>query len=693
MKITMTKPQTAEEIRYHNRFGGVRKFLGRISFIFLLVWAVADFFGISQMILPQFPFISYGVTALLLYFTHKILFHITRAVGYDFFDGTGKLETGWLIVMPLLISVVMLFASYEGSIALIHEYVVHKPEIISDSGIIVSQNRELDRISAHYTADSTRLTATISTKINALVGQYAAKISTVQRRKTYDEHDIRRRSAVVAALKTERDGIKADYLALQAEKVDSLNGVKMARDGFLTKIVDSKVKAVGDHNTEERGLRNADLSKAEQWAWTFSVAMCLLFWGCSLWGCRIDCKSGIIPTHNHTEGDGHDVFDLFGFVITDIIRSRSNNIIIGLHEAAAVKFKTLNIGNNPPNTGGGTQGGNGGGGIPPISPVPPINPAQPLGGADVLKNSTQLWRKSLSDAKKDLGILAKEADITTLADAYYQKSIGKLPAKADFTFEVNKYTIAIHEAGHLTVHAAYCYQKGLKFKPTAIYSTHCNGQYKFMYTPNSFTNEELATIKMAGFAAEWGYHSNTQNVKQDVFFQAVLKKHQEQSDIIEAISLSDNSLSRVEIAYCNAIILIEDYLAFQKEAASLLVENGVLDNFEIMDLYKKHFPERTTFSAAMPVEIAQNDIAIIPTPTPTEQAEIKETYDHFGVENPVAQSTKAVRTVAQQNDLEAPSVLDDKLMLLRSKILKYAESNFTNTQANDDQQYQQVGNE
>jgi hypothetical protein len=340
--LNFSMPSTHEHVAYHNRFGGVRKFLGRISFMFLIVWAAADFFGMSELILPQFPLVSFGITALLLIASHTILYHTTRAAGYDIFDGSGKLESGGFILLPIFISGLMLWFSYLGAEKIIQLHIVHKPVIKADAPTLIAQNNELLTIADRYSRDSAAIAAPFAEQIEAVKGRYVAKIAVASREKTYDADDVKRKNNGIAALKTKRDGEIADIRSNCAAELSSLNAEKRQSDNRILSNFGTQLTQIQQHNGSELGKKASDEARANGWAWLFSGGMCLLFWLTTLWGCRIDCKSGIIPTYNHTEGDQHDVLDVLQFVVQDIFRSRSNNLIVGIHEKYKADYKVLN---------------------------------------------------------------------------------------------------------------------------------------------------------------------------------------------------------------------------------------------------------------------------------------------------------------------------------------------------------------
>jgi hypothetical protein len=412
-KISMTVPKTEAEINYYARFGGLAKVLRIVSFLFLIVWAAADFMGLTLLILPQFKGISYTLSAIILLVSHLVLYFSAKAIGYDAQDGSGKLETGWFFLLPVSITMLMLALSVIGFRQLSESYLVHTPQYQDDAPVVAGRNAQNTTYQNQFTADSNRLAARYRLITNATRDSFNAAIGKAQRQRTYDDFDRRRVAGIVSAKRNDREAAIATLELKQSNELQDLSATLSSNVKSLEKGYQAKAGIIASHNQTEKAKRDNDLASVEQNSFQFSFAMCALFWICTMIGCRIDTKSGIQPIHDYTQSDGHDVMSVVEYVVADIMKSHINNIFVSAHHRWAVDYKHLPTQRLlahdeplppdaappseeqpiippivPPNApappdGGGDNGNNGGGQGPAVPPVVPV-PSNELVKAETL---------------------------------------------------------------------------------------------------------------------------------------------------------------------------------------------------------------------------------------------------------------------------------------------------------------------
>jgi hypothetical protein len=385
-KISMTVPKTEAEINYYARFGGLAKVLRIVSFLFLIVWAAADFMGLTLLILPQFKGISYTLSGIILFVSHLVLYFSAKAIGYDAQDGSGKLETGWFFLLPVSITMLMLALSVIGFRQLSESYLVHTPQYQDDAPVVAGRNAQNAGYQNQFVSDSNRLAARYRLITNATRDSFNAAIGKAQRQRTYDDFDRRRVAGIVSAKRNDREAAIATLELKQSNELQDLSATLSSNVKSLEKGYQAKAGIIASHNQTEKAKRDSDLASVEQNSFQFSFAMCALFWICTMIGCRIDTKSGIQPIHDYTQSDGHDVMSVVEYVVADIMKSHINNIFVSAHHRWAVDYKHLptqriitaqeqpNDEPPPPNEG-----------APIVEPppiVPPNAPAPPDGGGD-----------------------------------------------------------------------------------------------------------------------------------------------------------------------------------------------------------------------------------------------------------------------------------------------------------------------
>lgn len=566
-KMKFTSPVTTAQRAYFARSANMRFWAGLLVLFAPLVWAVADFVGLSGYIMPEHPLLSYTGTGLFLFFAHGLLIASALMVGYDIFDNN-QVEHKAFVALPILLTAGLLWFSWIGMEKIYLTRFAHKATIVSTEKVDAHKTKSLADNSLEADANTKRIKEPYGMKREAKTNAANSEIAKINRRKTYDDNDVRKKKRDIEAVKSRLVGELSVISEAEADELAEVNKAVTSYSNSVSAFHAKDIAAISNQNNYEIGLEMSDKQAANGKSFWFSVFMALLFWGSVLTRTRLDCKSGIIPTFEHTDGDKSDRVRETIFVINAILGSRYSRLLSRMHDSLAVEYETVTPKrkaiSTPPQNGGDTEGGNGGGNQP--TPTTPIAPAQPEGGASVQKK-------------------------------YKQKEWGKLP------------------------------------------------------------NQVQVSLAMNLAESEFGDDYDITKVTHAL------------SDLNPIISITDDFK---EFKTC---------LQTDKDIAQILkAYNRTLLNVYPTPSVPITETEGGLRSTGVPIDFDKLEKELTPYfRTPLTDEEKKEADEHFGINS----QSMTVRTVPQPNDLQAPSVLDDKLMLLRSKILKYGESHFNNTQAND----------
>lgn len=631
-KMKFTSPSTDAQKAYFARSANMRFWAGLLVIVAPFIWAVADFVGLSGYIMPEHRVLSYGGTGLFLLFAHGLLIASALMVGYDMFDNN-KVEGKVFAVLPILLTAGLLWFSWIGMEKIYLTQFAHKAQIVKTDSLDTQKTARLAESNEQAELNIKRIKEPFTLKKQAKKDLAAAEISKISRRIAYDDSDRRKIKRDIEAVKSRLTGELAAISEAESNEIAEVNKAVSSYSTAVASFHAKDLAAIENQNTYEREKELTDKQGANMKSFWFSICMAVLFWVSVLTRTRLDCKSGIIPTFEHTDGDKSDKVRETLFVINAILGSRYSRFLSRLHDNLAVEYETVTPKSKaivlppaPPAPPMPPTGGGGGGSTPPTHPMPPA-PAQPLGGTSVLLKTPS--QKSIDDAQMDLGIHADPKEVLALALAYDEPKRLRPTSSLDL--------VAIHEAGHGVVYFSLCTKRNNELIPFKIYAKENDGYFTHMNS--QFNNTDSTAIKMAGFAAECIYlkHNRTD------YFNEIMETQSNQLDIIESMAMADNDKDLLEYGFMTAYQIIQDNKGCHMEIVKALISKGSLDMIELQGFVNRYFP------------------------TPSVQVDKSE------IKNPVPQPTV---TVPQPKVEIKYSELDDKLERLRADILKNSESHF-----------------
>jgi hypothetical protein len=396
-KMYFSSPATEDQKNYFARSAPLRFWAGFLVIITPLAWGAMDFYGLSGLIMPQNPVLSAVVTVLLLIFAHGILAASAMMAGYDFFDNY-RVESPALFMLPAVLAVGLLYFSWIGAEQIYLNNYAHKAVVVKTDDL---DSRKTNYDLATKTKFDGQKAAVKEAKAlarKAVNASFARSLAAASKIAVHDAADKRFRANSIAAVQQNITAKLGEIDAAEAAELSAIGQNANAESQTYAVAHSTEVKAIGDGNTAERVHEALDKEGASGKSFWFAVGLAALFFVSVAARTRTDCKSGIIPKYDHTDGDKSDKVRETVFVLNAIIGSNFSRLLSATHERFAVEYETITPKNKkplisaiapptgpPPPTiapNGGSipppSGGNGGGN-PPASPQsPPPAPADAL---------------------------------------------------------------------------------------------------------------------------------------------------------------------------------------------------------------------------------------------------------------------------------------------------------------------------
>lgn len=669
-----------------------------------ILWLIFSTRPLANMLVEYVPYLSaYAViiAVVVLAFLHYVIHELVRYVFYNWLDDDPNTNSSFGTIASL---VIMLGGLLALDVLGITSFIRDESKFTT----LHTQNETQGSAAAQkrldvFNADLAVINTAFNQELEAINTQYAAKINKVQRRRANDDDDRRKKRNEIVTLKAERDaaiGVKKTELAtaqkqLVAEKNAALGNIDKRHNGTREKI------ETADADNE---------SKAHSYGWIISIFCLITLLFCTYQATVLRVLSGQKPVSRYTIADATgSTTTKLADVLTDAWQRQSHRFLVAFHgllttgtseldeiDGAFILRKkgqqattSVNPGNN--DLLGGNNGG--GGGIKP-PPMPPA-PGQPMGGKSAHQFTGKRFDQYSGDDKMTIaeelakftgytnrvcmsfligtnpyiGLEKGQSEYKVIFDIDniighikdYEKSVyGKdvtptlMPSK--LRLDPCHSLHSAHEAGHTTVYAAICTNNGIHFKGIKVYANDTEGEFMFANSNTELTADELAVIKMAGFAAECRYLSH----KPLDYFNEIMTDHSTQPDIIEASKFV--GIEKIQTAYLQAYSIISENGGFFQECYKALRGKGSLDMIELRKLNETYFntPDDDKMNL-FNIPVSQS----VTTPTPTNE------------NAPISTVAQSALTVAQQNTEKGISELDDTLERLRSQILKNSESHFS----------------
>jgi hypothetical protein len=431
-KMTFSSPTTDSQRQYFARSASMRFWAGLMVMVVPIVWGAADYIGLCRFITPQYPLLSGVVTAGFLLFAHGILIHSAKMVGYDLFDNY-RVENKLFALLPIFLTVGLLWFSWIGSEQIYLERFAHKAVTEKTDSHDKRKADESKGINAAYDTEAQRIKDNATRLRKAKSQPYNAQIANLESQRRRAKAQGKETAWYNQQIKTHETASAAAIAPIDQTEADDLQRLSQNVNGQLAEIANQHktvTSQISERNSYEKGKETADIQASGTKSFWFSLCLALLFWASVLVRTRLDAKSGILPSFEHTDGNKFDLVRQTSFVFSEIIGSQYSRILGFLHNKGATTYREITPKRQivsqpapptppavlpppmpplPPTNGGGGNGGSGGSMPPP--PAPPTNGNQQP--QQIVPNVAVLERKELRRAYfNDMNHLEKIAFAT-----------------------------------------------------------------------------------------------------------------------------------------------------------------------------------------------------------------------------------------------------------------------------------------
>lgn len=334
-----TEPTTNEERRYFSKHANERKLFAWFMAALLLLWGVADFYGFRLLLTNAFSTIAalsaltVPVTLFALVALHYGLYTTATTYFYDKMDQDERTDS--TIIIPLLITALMLFASREGSHAILSS-MAHVAELENTESADRYQREMYQEATSQWEKGKKMIEATYADRIAAARKPHQDKISRLEKSLWATAADNKaRRSLLRSQIRAEEEKRDLATAALSQEKADKLAALLQQHDAQRAGIESqhgATVATIQEKNKLEREKELAATTAAKRYSWIISALLALLFWLTAYRYVRINVMSGIVPVYTFTELDQRGgVFTWFKTAILDAFRRQAYRLAVLLH--------------------------------------------------------------------------------------------------------------------------------------------------------------------------------------------------------------------------------------------------------------------------------------------------------------------------------------------------------------------------
>jgi hypothetical protein len=391
-KMTFSSPTTDSQRQYFARSASMRFWAGLMVMVVPIVWGAADYIGLCRFITPQYPLLSGVVTAGFLLFAHGILIHSAKMVGYDLFDNY-RVENKLFALLPIFLTCGLLWFSWIGSEQIYLERFAHKAVTEKTEGHDKRKADESKAINAAYDTEAQRIKDNATRLRKAKSQPYNAQIANLESQRRRAKAQGKETAWYNQQIAAQETASAAAIAPIDQTEADDLQRLSQNVNGQLAEIANQHktvTSQISERNSYEKGKETADIQASGAKSFWFSLCLAILFWASVLVRTRLDAKSGILPSFEHTDGNKFDLVRQTSFVFSEIVGSQYSRILGFLHNKGATTYREITpkrqIVSQPapptppsvlpppmpplPPTSGNGGGGNGGSMPPPPAPIP-----------------------------------------------------------------------------------------------------------------------------------------------------------------------------------------------------------------------------------------------------------------------------------------------------------------------------------
>jgi hypothetical protein len=303
-----SEPTTSEQIRYFNKHAAERKLFGWFLWAILAIWAIADFYGFKMLFTESLPpaleWLKIPATIAILIALHLSLYTTATTFFFDKLDSNEKTDS--TIWIPLAITVLMLFASREGSKAILQS-MAPKASIATTTTVDQDKSAKLTAEKQNLDGDLAALDALYTDRVKSAAQPHKDAIARHRRSLNALKWDEKaRRSTLLSNIRKEEEAMSAATARLLAEKSEKQElTMKRYEDAvaLVTGSHTSAVQSIESANRLEVEAEETGRMAANRYSWLISILLAGLFWAVSYRWVAINVQSGIIPEYEFTEFD------------------------------------------------------------------------------------------------------------------------------------------------------------------------------------------------------------------------------------------------------------------------------------------------------------------------------------------------------------------------------------------------------
>lgn len=339
-KMKFTSPSTEEQKNYFARSAQLRFWAGLLVLITPIVWGVVDYMGLSGLVMPHNPTASTILTILLLMVFHGILIASAMMAGYDIFDNN-KVESPALAALPIIIAAGLLYFSWQGAENLYLDHYTHKAIETKTDSLDAKLTRYTTAINTKFEKQRKDVKEAKSLARKSVHSRFSGQMSAAQRLLTRDDADRKWKAQKIAAVNRQIDAAIAEIDNAEATELADITKNEASEAKSYSNTHSTEVGSIAAKNKAEREKEQADRQKAEGKGFWFSLGLCLFFFLSVLARTRTDCKAGIMPVFEHTDGDKSDRVRETMYVFNAIFGSQYSRFLAWLHDLGATEYREI----------------------------------------------------------------------------------------------------------------------------------------------------------------------------------------------------------------------------------------------------------------------------------------------------------------------------------------------------------------
>jgi len=355
--MSWTEPTTPRQKAYFSKHAPERKLFGWFLWALLGIWAIADFYGFQMLFTEHLPALEQFkniVTVAILLVLHYSLYITAKTYWFATLDD-GLAETAeekaqaaktdatpWI---PITITLLMLFASREGSKALLQS-MAPVATITTTTGADTDKAQKLESEKKALDHDLAAIEALYSEQIKAAEKPHRDAIARLTRSRNNTRWDDKaRRSTLLTEIRKEEKLRDEAGTVLLAEKAVKQQNTMNRYESAVTLIQGSHttaVKSIESVNERELEAEAQGKAAANRYSWLISVLLAGLFWGtCYRW-VKINLKSGIRPKYEFTEFDKNGgSWALLKLAVGDAFKRQAFRFSVWVHTTLSTGAREL----------------------------------------------------------------------------------------------------------------------------------------------------------------------------------------------------------------------------------------------------------------------------------------------------------------------------------------------------------------